>query len=191
MEQQTAEQKAAEAAASLAAEGVSVTARMVRERAGVNMKAAGEAARAWNEEQAAAAQAPELPQSVLTRVQGVWIEALSVASAAFESDRQGWDAQRQVVAAEVERLEDDVATVEAERDAAREAGAVLQAELDAIRLQLAGVEREAAKTEGRAEQAEKAQEKAEQAVRVALAAQAKAEEETRSALAEMAKAARA
>ena len=169
MEQQTAEQKAAEAAASLAAEGASVTARMVRERAGVNMKAAGEAARAWNEEQAAAAQAPELPQSVLTRVQGVWIEALSVASAAFESDRQGWDAQRQVVAAEVERLEDDVATVEAERDAAREAGAVLQAELDAIRLQLAGVEREAAKTEGRAEQAEKAQEKAEQAVRVALA----------------------
>lgn len=167
MDESTLDHKASEAASKLAAEGLAVTARAVRSRAGVSMASAAAAAKAWNEAQAQIDAAPEMPASVATRAAGLWAEAVREARAAFDHDREAWDAQRRLDAQERNELEAAVSNVEDERDRLFGQLGVLTAERDALVAQAAADGKAAAKAEGRAEQAEKAQERAEAMARAA------------------------
>lgn len=119
MSEPTAEQRAAEAAERLAAEGVSVTARAVRERSGVRMTVATEAARAWNEQEAQAEAVPAPPTAVETRFTAIWREAVTIARQEFAETRAGWRTRVEQAEAEREALAGEVAQVEAERDETR------------------------------------------------------------------------
>jgi chromosome segregation ATPase len=124
--EQTPEDRAASAAEALAAEGVPVTARAVRERSGVRMALATEAARAWNEQQSTEQAVPEPPAAVQARFDALWREAVTVARADFSEARAGWQAK--IAKAEQDRsdMAEDLGNVEDERDqavkAASEAG---------------------------------------------------------------------
>ena len=75
MAELTPEERAMHAAEALATDGHQVSARAVRERAGVSMAVAAAAAKAWNAGAAAAPEAPELPSALLTRFEATWREA--------------------------------------------------------------------------------------------------------------------
>lgn len=121
MSEQTAEQRAAAAAEQLAAEGSTVTARAVRERSGVRMTVATEAARAWNEQEAQAEAVPEVPAAVESRLTAIWREAVTVARQEFAEARTGWRTRVEQAEAERDALAGAVAQVEAERDEAHRA----------------------------------------------------------------------
>lgn len=118
MVEKSAEQRAAEAAESLSAEGASVTARAVRERSGVKMSVAADAARQWNEHQASLADGPDVPVDVQTRFDAAWRAAYSAARADFDEARTGWQQRLDKAAAEHAQLADDFDRTEAERDQA-------------------------------------------------------------------------
>ena len=103
---QTPDERAAEAAAALAADGDQVTARAVQQAARVNMSVAARAAREWNEGQAQTRDVPEPPDAVTVRFQGVWREAIEAARAEHQAEREGWTAR--------------ITSIEDERDAALE-----------------------------------------------------------------------
>lgn len=99
-----AQRRAAEAAEALAAEGKPVTNRAVRERAGVAMAVATEAAREWNERAAEQTQVPDAPDAVLARFTGIWREAYTVA-------RDRLDVERDALAARLGTAEGEVASL--------------------------------------------------------------------------------
>lgn len=141
---QTPEARAAAAAEALAAEGVAVTARAVRERSGVRMALAAEAARAWNDQQSTEQAIPEAPPAVQARFTALWREAVTFARAEFAEARSGW--QEKIAKAEQERndMADDLGTAEDERDKALKAVAKADETIAAQRSR-------ADKAEGRAE----------------------------------------
>lgn len=150
MEQEKSQQRAAEAAEALAAEGSPVTARTVQQRARVGMAAAAAAAREWNKQVAAAREIPEVPGPVLARVDAIWREAVEAARAEHEADREGWTAR--LGASEEERAG---LIEEAQRVAQShaEALAVAEAEATAARERIAALEAAAQKQQEDAEKA--------------------------------------
>lgn len=118
-QQQTPHQRAAEAAERLAAEGLAVTARAVRERSEVRMTVAAEAAREWNEQEAQAEAVPDTPAAVDMRFTAIWREAVTIARQEFAEAKTGWRTRVEHVEAEREALADEITQVETERDQAR------------------------------------------------------------------------
>jgi hypothetical protein len=116
MAESTPEGRAMQAAEALAAGGHQVSARAVRERAGVAMTVAAAVARAWNESAVAAPDAPELPSSLLTRFEAMWREAFLAARAEFEGERAAFREEAQT---EVARLTEIVINIEHELDEQR------------------------------------------------------------------------
>src|SRR5699024_7254548 len=96
VEQQTPEERAEAAARELADTGRAVTARAVREAAGVRMTVAAAEAKAWNEAttEDAVVQVSEVRDDVLARWEAIWSDAY----------RAAWDA----VAIERDRLQGEV-----------------------------------------------------------------------------------
>lgn len=115
----TPEQRAEAAARDLADRGLSVTARAVRDAAGVRMTVAAETARAWREATAERDEVdvPEVPEDVRGRLAAIWADAYRSAHAAVSPERDQLAAAVEELRAEVEALTTTVAEVEAERDA--------------------------------------------------------------------------
>lgn len=143
-EGQSPEDRAAAAAETLAAEGVAVTARAVRERSGVRMALASEAARAWNEHQSTEQAIPEAPAAVQARFTALWREAVTLARAEFAEARSGWEARIAKAEQEKNEMADDLGRIEEERDEALDAAAKAEEATS-------GQRSRADKAEGRAE----------------------------------------
>lgn len=135
----------------LEAEGAGVTARAVRERAGVRMSVAAEAAKAWNERQAATVEVPGVPTTVQNRLEGIWREAVQFARAELSAEREGLRQQVEAAHEETEAYRAEVKTLEDTRDG-------LDAELAQLRDQAATAadlaQEELASVRSRADRAE-------------------------------------
>lgn len=145
----TPEARAEAAARDLADRGQAVTARAVREAAGVRMTVAADAARAWREAQAedTEVQVPEVPADVRGRLDAIWADAYRAAITAVRPERDRLAVEVEELRAEVDALTATVEEVETERDD------------HATRLEAAGQERDTAVSEhaaatARAERAE-------------------------------------
>ena len=154
----TPEERAADAAEALDAEGQKVTMRAIAKRAGVRATVANAAAQEWNARVAEMAATPEVPEVITTRFTAIWREAYQMARVMFDDERAGLlsrvaesDDERAQFAADVTRLE-------AELDAAKEALATAEAraqlQLDAATARATEAETVAAAAEARAAQAE-------------------------------------
>lgn len=134
-----AEERALQAAEALAAADQPVTARSVRERAGVAMAVASAAATAWNEKVAAAEAVPDMPDDVLRRFAGVWAAAHEQAKGAFTEERDGLRAYVREVEAERDGLVSDLEQEESRRE--QEVAAV-EGQLEEARLVITDRERQ-------------------------------------------------
>lgn len=142
--EQSPEERAAAAAESLAAEGIAVTARSVRDRSGVRMALASDAARAWNEQQSQDGTVPEAPPAVQARFSALWREAVTVARAEFAEARAGWEAKIAKAKEDSDAMSEDLGKVEDERDKALKKASDAEKEVTAQRSR-------ADKAEGKAE----------------------------------------
>lgn len=124
--QTESQRRAAEAAEALAAEGVPVTNRTVRQRAGVAMAIAAEAARQWNEAAAAITAIPETPDTVRARVDGIWREAYTVARDEFAGEREALTAKLRTAEDDRDALTKDITDAEGRLDE-------MQSQIDAAR----------------------------------------------------------
>ena len=112
------EDRAEEAARDLADRGLPVTARAVREAAGVRMTVAAAAARAWKEASAGDdLEIPEMPKDVSGRLAAIWADAYRAAHGTVTPERDQLAAEVTRLGDEIEVLTDTVSEVEAERDA--------------------------------------------------------------------------
>ena len=107
------QRRAAVAAKALAAEGKPVTNRTVRERAGVAMAVAAEAAREWSAHAVEQTQVPEAPESVRVRVAAIWREAYFAARDEFAAERDSLTGKLHVSDDEIESLTKDLTESEA------------------------------------------------------------------------------
>ncbi len=107
------EQRAWRAAEEIAAQGRRVTARAIREAAGVSMAVAAATARAWNEQQGPE-DVPPVPEAVQLRLAGIWREAVAVARGEHEAARQGWETQVTAAQTEARELETALEVAEAQ-----------------------------------------------------------------------------
>lgn len=98
------EQRAWQAAEEVAAQGRRVTARAIREAAGVSMTVAAAVARGWNKQQGPE-DVPPVPEAVQLRLAGVWREAVAAARTEHDAARQGWEAQLAETQDEARELE--------------------------------------------------------------------------------------
>lgn len=116
---ETPEDRAEAAARDLADRGRPVTARAVREAAGVRMTVAADAARAWKEATAERnnLEIPEMPSDVSGRLAAIWADAYRAAHGTVSQERDHLAAEVANLREEVEALTDTVSEVEAERDA--------------------------------------------------------------------------
>lgn len=140
----TPEERAIAAAETLSAEGATVTARSVRERSGVRMAIAAEAARTWNEQQSKDDDVPEPPAPVQARLSALWREAVTVARTEFAEARTGWEAKIAKAKEYNDAMAEDLGKVEDERDKALKKASDAEEEVTAQRSR-------ADKAEGRAE----------------------------------------
>lgn len=108
-----AQNRAAEAAEALAAEGQPVTARNVRKLAEVATDVAGEAARKWNESAASAEPESPIPDNVMARYAAAWRESKTEAKAEFAAEREAFTAKLQSSNGEIQELTDDLTKAEA------------------------------------------------------------------------------
>lgn len=162
-ESATPEARAEAAARDLADRGLRVTARAVREAAGVRMAVAAEAARAWTQAQAdeAEVQVPETPADVRSRLDAIWTDAYRAALTAVTPERDRLSAEVEQLRVEVDALTTAVADVETERDehasrleTAEQERVAAIAERDEATTQLAQSTGRAERAEGRAKAAE-------------------------------------
>lgn len=109
-----AHERARVAADELTAAGETVTARAVREKAGVSMTVAAQIAREWKTSAEAERATPEIPTRVQVRVEGLWKEAIDTARHEFEAERQGWQRRLEETTEERDDLIKDVAIFETE-----------------------------------------------------------------------------
>ncbi len=107
-----AHERARIAADELTAAGETVTARAVRETAGVSMTVAAQVAREWKTSAEAERAIPEIPKRVQVRVEGLWKEAIDTVRDEFEAERQGWQQRLEETVEERDELIKDVATLE-------------------------------------------------------------------------------
>ena len=124
VEQQTPEERAEAAARELADTGRAVTARAVREAAGVRMTVAASVAKAWNEATTEDAEVPvpEVPADVQGRLEAIWADAYRVA----------WDTvapERDRLQAEMEQLTKDAEAYIADLHEAEQTEQTLRDEL--------------------------------------------------------------
>lgn len=112
------EDRAEASARDLADRGKAVTARAVREAAGVRMAVAAAAARAWREATAedSEVEVPEVPEDVTARLAAVWADAYRAAVASVTPERDQLAAEAEELRGEVEALTATVSEVEDERD---------------------------------------------------------------------------
>lgn len=131
LDAQTPEDRAEEAARDLADRGKVVTARAVREAAGVRMAVAAAAARAWREATTdrTEVEVPEVPADVAGRLSAIWADAYRAAVAEVTPERDRFAAEVEELRAEVEALTTTVTEVEAERDEALQRRDTAQTEL--------------------------------------------------------------
>lgn len=114
----TAEDRAEAAARDLADRGLSVTARAVRDAAGVRMIVAAEAARAWRAAtvEQTEVEVPDVPEDVHGRLSAIWADAYRSAHAVLSPERDQLASTSKELQGEVDALTTAVAEVEAERD---------------------------------------------------------------------------
>lgn len=117
---QTPEDRAEATARDLADRGMAVTARAVREAAGVRMAVAAAAARAWREAatEAHEVEVPAVPEDVSARLAAIWADAYRAAVAVVTPERDRLAAEADELRTEVEALTATVSEVEDERDQA-------------------------------------------------------------------------
>ena len=108
-----AHERARIAADELTAAGDTVTARAVREKAGVSMTVAAQVAREWKPSAEAERATPEIPTRVQVRVEGLWKEAVDTVRDEFEAERKGWQKRLEETASERDELISDIAEFEA------------------------------------------------------------------------------
>lgn len=118
LDAQTPEDRAEATARDLADRGKAVTARAVREAAGVRMTVAAAAAKAWREATAdrAEVEVPEVPEDVTARLAAVWADAYRAAVATVTPERDRLAEEVKELRGEVDALTTTVTEVEAERD---------------------------------------------------------------------------
>jgi hypothetical protein len=138
VEQQTPEERAEAAARELADTGRAVTARAVREAAGVRMTVAASVAKAWNEATTddAVVPVPEMPADVQGRLEAIWADAY----------RAAWDAvapERDRLRVEVEQLTKDAQAYIADLHEAEQTEQTLRAEIDQANLRATTAESDA------------------------------------------------
>lgn len=138
LDTQTPEDRAEATARDLADRGQAVTARAVREAAGVRMTVAAAAARAWREatSEAAEVEVPEVPADVSARLAAVWADAYRAAVATVTPERDRLAAEVEELRAEVEALTATVSEVEDERDQATQQLHAAQDDQSTIEYQL-------------------------------------------------------
>lgn len=134
----TPQRRAAEAAEALSADGAPVTARAVRERSGVRMGVAADAAREWNQRQVAQMEVPALPEALQMRFEAAWRVAVELARGEFDEARAGWQQRVDEATEEQNVLSQELDRVETERDQ-------LRADIDAARAEAEARERQSAK----------------------------------------------
>lgn len=112
------EERAEAAARDLADRGRPVTARAVREAAGVRMVLAAEVAKAWKEAENddEGVPVPPVPEDVAARLTAIWRDAYRAAVAAVSPERVRLAQDVGNLRKEVEALTETVAEVEEERD---------------------------------------------------------------------------
>ena len=138
VEQQTPEERAEAAARELADTGRAVTARAVREAAGVRMTVAAAVAKAWNEAttEDETVPVPEVPADVQGRLEAIWADAY----------RAAWDAvapERDRLQAEVEQLTKDAQAYIADLHEAEQVEQTLRDEIEQANQRAADAEAEA------------------------------------------------
>ena len=109
-----AHERARVAADELTAAGETVTARAVRENAGVSMTVAAQIAREWKTSTEAKRSIPEIPKRVQVRVEGLWKEAIDTVRGEFEAERQGWQRRLEETIEERDGLIKDISVFETE-----------------------------------------------------------------------------
>ena len=138
----TPEERAEAAARDLSDRGQAVTARSVREAAGVRMTVAVAVARAWREAESDddRIEVPSVPNDVRARVEAIWRDAYLSAAA--------------MIAPERDRLATEVADLRDEVDALTSAVEAVEGERDALADAVAESRRERGEADARAERAE-------------------------------------
>lgn len=138
LDTQTPEDRAEATARDLADRGKAVTARAVREAAGVRMAVAAAAARAWREAttDSSEVEIPEVPDDVVARLSAIWADAYRAAVAAVTPERDRLAAEAEELRTEVEALTTTVTEVEAERDEAIQQRDTARTEQQATEAQL-------------------------------------------------------
>lgn len=116
-------ERAEAAARDLADRGLPITARAVREAAGVRMTVATSVARAWREaeDEPEKLTIPEVPADVTARFAAIWADAYRSAVTSVSPERNRLAAEVAELRREVEALSAAVAQVEEELDVARAA----------------------------------------------------------------------
>lgn len=145
---ETSEARAARAAEDLAAGGSPVSARAVRERAGVAMTVAAEAARTWNARMAEQQSVPDLPDDVRARLEGIWRTAYVAARQEFDEVRTGWAGKVATAEKDAAELAKTVADLEQQLEREQTDAHKTSQELAEVRAEIAEVRTRAAKVEG-------------------------------------------
>lgn len=157
-EQQTAEERAEAAARDLADTGRAVTARAVRETAGVRMTVAATVAKAWNDaaSEDTSVPVPDVPADVQGRLEAIWADAYRAALDAAAPERDRLQLEVEHLTKDVQAYIDDLQDAEqtetalrAEIDQANQHATKAQADADAAVTQ---AHQEAAVVRGRGEQ---------------------------------------
>lgn len=144
VKEQTPEERATAAAEALAAEGLTITARSVRDRSDVRMAVASDAAHEWNEQESKDEDVPEAPAAVQARFAALWREAVTVARAEFAEARAGRETRIAKAIEDSDAMAEDLGKVEDERDKALRKASDAEKEVTAQRSR-------ADKAEGKAE----------------------------------------
>lgn len=92
-QQESPRSRAEKAIEELHAQDLAVTARAVRDLAGVSMAVATESARIFNEEQTRKLEPPQISPALLRRFKAVWGEAFAAAREEFTAEREAWSAK--------------------------------------------------------------------------------------------------
>lgn len=144
----TPEERAEDAALALADQGKAVTARAVREAAGVRMTVAAAAASSWRQaqEESTQVEVPPMPEDVRKRMDAAWAEAYRTAVEAVSPERDRLADEVTRLDKEVGLLTGNVVDLETQLDNLGE-------DLDAARQHSADVEQRAIKAETEAREA--------------------------------------
>jgi len=159
----TPAERAATAAEALAAEGLPVTARAVRSRAGVMTTIASEAAKQWHQQQAQAISTPAMPATVTRRLEAIWAEAFHAARELFDAEADSWsrrietaEAEQDHLLAELERAQNLIDRIQDQHEETIKDVTKAADRIEELMIKLGAAEQHAAAAEARADTAEAA-----------------------------------